>query len=222
MTVTVDDTYLMAIADAIREKSGSEATYKPREMAAAIREIGGDDALIGLLDGNITELNVPNGTTEIVKYGCAYRSDLVAVTLPETVTTIGMNAFQDCTDLETINLPSGLTSLGYAAFDGCEFLSSITEIPKGVTTISGYTFGSNAMTTFTLHENVKTIMNSAFNNCYNLAEVTFKGTPNSIGSSAFQSCWDLKTINVPWAKGAVENAPWGAPSSATINYGNTG
>ena len=39
MTVTVDDTNLKAIADAIREKNGTEETYKPSEMAEAIKAI---------------------------------------------------------------------------------------------------------------------------------------------------------------------------------------
>ena len=39
MTVTVDDTKLKAIADAIRAKNGTEETYKPSEMASAIEAI---------------------------------------------------------------------------------------------------------------------------------------------------------------------------------------
>lgn len=39
MTVTVDDTNLKAIANAIREKVGTEETYQPSEMANAIKTI---------------------------------------------------------------------------------------------------------------------------------------------------------------------------------------
>jgi hypothetical protein len=38
---------------------------------------------------------------------------------------------------------------------------------------------------------------------------------------AFSGCANITTINVPWAEGAVENAPWGA-TNATINYNYTG
>ena len=51
--------------------------------------------------------------------------------------------------------------------------------------------------------------------------MTFEGTPTSIASSAFSNCVKLTTINVPWAEGAVANAPWGA-TNATINYNYTG
>ena len=50
MTVTVDDTKLKAIADAIRAKNGTEETYKPSEMASAIEELKSGGA-IGLVEG---------------------------------------------------------------------------------------------------------------------------------------------------------------------------
>ena len=54
-----------------------------------------------------------------------------------------------------------------------------------------------------------------------MVSLTFEGTPENIGASAFAGCNNLTTINVPWAEGAVANAPWGA-TNATINYGHTG
>lgn len=60
----------------------------------------------------------------------------------------------------------------------------------------------------------------AFMNCTGLTEITFKGTPSRIDSTAFNGCTNLKTINVPWSEGAVANAPWGA-TNATINYNYT-
>ena len=47
--------------------------------------------------------------------------------------------------------------------------------------------------------------------------LTFQGTPETISKTAFRYCDNLTTINVPWAEGAVANAPWGA-TNATINY----
>jgi hypothetical protein len=52
------------------------------------------------------------------------------------VTSIGRDAFQNCSSLISINLPEGVTSIGYNAFYGCSSLTSIT-IPEGVTSI-GY------------------------------------------------------------------------------------
>jgi hypothetical protein len=84
------------------------------------------------------------------------------------------------------------------AFSQCTNLA-ITEIPASVTSIGDY----------------------AFENCRGLTSITFKGTPESISAQAFYGCTKLTTINVPWAEGAVANAPWKA-TRATINYNYTG
>jgi hypothetical protein len=47
-----------------------------------------------------------NGSDEIVK-------------IPDIVTSIGDNAFQDCTDLTIIEIPDSVTSIGDGAFNGC-------------------------------------------------------------------------------------------------------
>lgn len=43
----------------------------------------------------------------------------------------------------------------------------------------------------------------------------------SIDSGAFSGCTNLTSIKVPWAEGAVANAPWGA-TNAAITYNYTG
>ena len=60
MTVTVDDTNLQAIADAIRAKNGSEGSYKPSEMAAAITAIETSPDLL-----SITISNTKAGTLNV-------------------------------------------------------------------------------------------------------------------------------------------------------------
>lgn len=82
------------------------------------------------------------------------------------------------------------------AFADCTSLA-LTSLPSGITNIGGY----------------------AFAGCSSLASLIFEGTPESIADSAFAGCNNLTTINVPWAEGAIANAPWGA-TNATINYGH--
>ena len=92
----------------------------------------------------------------------------------------------------------GYTIIRNYAFDSCTKLA-LTSLPSGLTSIG----------------------NNAFYNCLGLDSLTFEGKPESISKSAFKECTNLTTINVPWAPGAVANAPWGA-INATINYNFTG
>ena len=63
------------------------------------------------------------------------------VTIPDSVTSIGDDAFCDCTDLTSITLQSGMTSIGNQAFFNCTGLTSIT-IPDSVTNIDEGAFSA--------------------------------------------------------------------------------
>lgn len=95
-------------------------------------------------------------------------------------------------------------------------IGSIIVSEINSSTFSGYT----SITEVIIPAEMRWIEVSVFKNCTNLKKVTFKGTPDSIASSVFTGCTSLTEINVPWAEGAVANAPWGAPN-ATVHYNYT-
>lgn len=51
---------------------------------------------------------------------------LVNVTIPGNVTDLGFNTFGDCTSLTSIRIPSSVGKIGVRAFEGCSSLTSIT------------------------------------------------------------------------------------------------
>ena len=71
-----------------------------------------------------------------------------------------------------------------------------------VTDIGDKCFQKQSLAAVCIPETVRSIGNSAFQDCKNLASVTFLGAPYTItvGNNAFQNCPKLKTINLPEAK----------------------
>ena len=68
-----------------------------------------------------------------------YQNDITTVDIRAGVTTIGNEAFYECTALTGIELPASVTSIGYQAFSRCYALSSI-ELPTSVTSIGDDAF----------------------------------------------------------------------------------
>ena len=84
--------------------------------------------------------NIEFGWTESIP-ACAFSdSGLTSITIPDSVTSIGREAFMGCGNLTGITIPDGVTSIGNYAFDSCAGLTGIT-IPSSVTSIGDQAFG---------------------------------------------------------------------------------
>ena len=170
---------------------------------------------------NLALTSLPAGVPSIGNNAFNGCTNLALTSLPEFVTSIGNKAFQGCTNLALTSLPEGLTRIGEYAFQGCTNLV-LASLPESLTSIDYYMFdGCTKLALTSLPAGVTSIDSYAFKNCTGLTSITFKGTPTTIASSAFNGCTNLTDIRVPWAEGAVANAPWGA-TNATITYNYTG
>ena len=119
------------------------------------------------------------------------------IVIENGVTSIGSNAFYQCSDMQaTLDLSNAkaLTSIGNNAFYGCKKLTGLLEIPDSVTKIGAEAFldCNNLSGNFKLPRGLQSVGNDAFYNCYNLTGgLKLPDTVTSIGTGAFYNCAKL-------------------------------
>ena len=147
-----------------------------------------------------------------------YKNNKGVLTFDAPVTSIGENAFYNCSGLTSVTIGNSVTSIGYSAFSGCTSLTSVT-IPDSVTSIGKNAFsGCTSLTSVTIPDSVTSIGNSAFSDCSNLpiidniryadtyavvvidktlSSYTIKDSTRFIGNSTFFGCRSLISITIP-------------------------
>ncbi len=105
-----------------------------------------------------------------------------------------------------ITIPDSVTSIGEYAFDECSELTDITGM-KGVTSIEDFAFEKcGSLKDITIPDNVRSIGNSAFSECSKLTNITGMKGVTSIGRCAFSFCESLTSIIIP---NNVTSIGWG-------------
>ena len=127
------------------------------------------------------------------------------LTIPDSVTSIGNEAFYGCSGLTNVTIPNSVTSIGNKAFSGCKNLTSMT-IPNSVTSIKDWTFsGCENLTSMTIPNSVTSIGDFAFHGCSGLTSVTIPNSVTSIGDLVFNGCSRLMSVTIPNSVTSIGN-----------------
>ncbi len=174
-------------------------------------------------------------------------SAVTSVSLPSTVSKIGISAFEDCASLTsftlpaavkkignatfkasgltTMNIPASVTTIGEGAFEGCASLATIT-LNEGLTQIGDNAFAETAISSLTLPASVTTIGQVAFFACAALENVTFADGLATIGDGAFSYCaiteLELPVSLTSIGVSAFEGCPLTSIKSITITPATCG
>ena len=132
-------------------------------------------------------------------YGNAY---LTTLKLPETLRSIGGDAFCVCSVLRTITpfMPTSVVSIASQAFWGCRALEGDFVLgEKGGTplTLSGVnSFNGAKITSVTINADIGngTLPKGIFSSCTSLTNVVLRGNVTTISSSAFAGCTKLTDL----------------------------
>lgn len=141
-------------------------------------------------------------------------TNLVNITIPNSVKNIGGGAFERCTSIKNVTIPDGVENIGEGAFRRCTSLESVS-IPNSVVNLGnsdekwggigefggggptlGVFGGCRNLTSITLPSNLTTISAGLFSCCSKLKEITIPDKVTSINDFAFYDCL-LRSIKIP-------------------------
>ncbi len=183
--------------------SGVSSTVKaPRALSVTVTETvveentdyevesTGGGVEITKYKGSDTRVDIPseiNGSKVVAIGDKAFsKTNIVSVTMPQSVTYIGEMAFYNCKSLKTVNFSSRVSEIGSYAFDSCVSLTGVT-LPAALDSIPDYAFRScKSLKRITLNRNISYVGSSAFAFCKTL-KVTVINDDIEISSDAFTS-----------------------------------
>ena len=169
---------------------------------------------------NVVSHNVVNGEcviafdapiTKIPAQAFAKSKIKGSLTIPNSVTTIGEEAFSNCTELKgSLTLSNSLKTIGNKAFYMCNRLNGSLTIPNTVTTIGISAFekctGFNG--SLTIPHSVTTIGKSAFCNCQGFkGDLTIPSSITTIEDNTFSSCFGFNgNLTIPNSVTTIGNS----------------
>ena len=132
-------------------------------------QVGGSYTVVAIVAGAFM---LPSGIS---------RTDIKTVVLPNSLLSIGNQAFFNCTALVSITWSNSLLSIGSQAFQYCPFTNLV--LPNSITTINGGAFlSSNNLESVILPNSLTTLGRGVFHGCFLLNTVTFANVVGSVGT----------------------------------------
>lgn len=135
---------------------------------------------------------------EIPAYAFHSCDSLRTVTFPNTVKTIGQQAFNNSQSLESLKMPAALSSIGDNAFLYCRKIRSVDLSATSLTKIDSWFSNVDSLRTVKLPSTVTEIGENAFYNSP-IEEINFPASLTTIGNSAFYGN-RLKTVDLSATK----------------------
>ena len=138
-------------------------------------------------------LSIKSGTTKINANAISGCSSITSITIPNTVTTIGDNAFEE-TGITSITIPNSVSSIGKDVFANTK-IANVT-FNANIKTFGTWFEGITTLKSINIPSSVTAISSDAFNGCTALSNITF-GNANNItswGSNIFKGCASLPGV----------------------------
>ena len=149
----------------------------------------------------VTDLEIPDGITEIKDYAFYDLDSLRSVKIPSSVKTVGDYAFYECESLSNISIENGVERIGVCAFYETPVKNII--LPDSVTEIGSSAFSNCPLSSVTIGNGVETVHERAFSSCSGLRTIKIGKNLKTVEAYAFSGL-----SNIPEIYFAGSEAEW--------------
>lgn len=171
----------------------------------------GDSISITGYSGSDTTIKIPSQIdghmVTSISDKAFYKSSIETVILPDSLVTIGVNAFRECPALSMVYFNAGLIEIGKSAFYKCTSLTSV-NMPNTLESINPYAFGACIFTDVYIPDSTVYVYNNAFDSCIMLTNVNYPlnlkqnnssllAAGQGVEAGVFFGCSMLKTVIIP-------------------------
>ena len=191
-SVTIPNSVTSIGSAAFRDCSGLTSVTIPNSVTSI-----GRNAFYGTAWFN----NQPDGLVYAGKVAYEYKGTMPTgthITLEEGTLGIGESAFYNCSGLTSVTIPNSVTSIGISAFEGTAWFNNQ---PDGLVYAGKVAYKYKGTmptgTHITLEEGTLGIADYAFRDCSGLTSVTIPNSVTSIGVGAFSGCSGLTSVTIP-------------------------
>ena len=134
--------------------------------------------------------------TKIESYAADGNTLIKELILPNSMTTIGVSAFEECKNLKKITWGEGIARIEMLAFARCGITA--LELPQSVKSVGDHAFtGCTSLKTVKLPTSMKTVQENCFSGCTALEHVIIPEGYTTLYDGAFAGCTALKSIELP-------------------------
>ena len=178
-------------------------------------------ALVGVTEGVVYDVSADGICAEVIGYqGTATRVKIADTYNDLPVKTIYKKAFYQNKTITSVIIPDSVTSIGDEAFAWCDNLTSVV-IGGSVTSIGEWAFYEcSSLTGVVIPDSVTSIGEKAFSGCSSLTSVVIGGSVTSIGDMAFTDCSSLTSVAIGNGVTSINDAFYGCSKLSFQEYGN--